>query len=91
MCVVLTGCFKHVASCYATKEQIRAEYYKEFELTKETTGLNYDLAIISKEEFMFSFVYGVQDVTERCGQTLGTSSTYQNKKKCPHEHVSGDI
>jgi hypothetical protein len=33
----------------------------------------------------------IQGVTERCGQTLGTSSTYQNKKKCPYQHVSGNI
>jgi hypothetical protein len=33
----------------------------------------------------------VRGVTERCGQTLGTSSTYQNKKKCPYQHVSGNI
>jgi hypothetical protein len=26
----------------------------------------------------------IQSVTERCGQTLGTSFTYQNKKKIVH-------
>jgi hypothetical protein len=33
----------------------------------------------------------IQDVTERCGQTLSTNSTYQNKKKCPYQHVSENI
>jgi hypothetical protein len=33
----------------------------------------------------------IQGVTERCGQTLGTSSTHQNKKKCSYQHVSGNI
>jgi hypothetical protein len=33
----------------------------------------------------------IQSVTERCGQIFGTSSTYQNKKKCSHQHVSGNI
>jgi hypothetical protein len=33
----------------------------------------------------------VQTVNERCGQTLGTSSTYQNKKKYPYKHVSGNV
>jgi hypothetical protein len=27
-------------------------------------------------------------ITERCGQTLGTSSTYHSKEKCPYQHVS---
>jgi hypothetical protein len=27
-------------------------------------------------------------LTERCGQILGTRSTYQNKKKTPYQHVS---
>jgi hypothetical protein len=29
----------------------------------------------------------IQSVSQSCGQTLGTSSTYQNKKKCPYQHV----
>jgi hypothetical protein len=29
--------------------------------------------------------------SRRCGQTLGTGSTYQNKNKCPNENVSGNI
>jgi hypothetical protein len=33
----------------------------------------------------------LQSVTERCGQTLGTSSTYQIKIKYPNQHVSGNI
>jgi hypothetical protein len=32
-----------------------------------------------------------QSATERCGQTLGTSSTYQNKKKCPETFNSWDV
>jgi hypothetical protein len=35
--------------------------------------------------------YIIQSVTERYGQTSGTSSTYQNKKKYPYETVSGNI
>jgi hypothetical protein len=30
-------------------------------------------------------------VTERYGQILGTSSAYQNKKKCLYQHVFGNI
>jgi hypothetical protein len=33
----------------------------------------------------------IEGVTERCRQMLGTSSTYENKKKCPHQHVSRNI
>jgi hypothetical protein len=33
----------------------------------------------------------IQGVTERRGQCLGTSSAYQHKKKCPCQHVSGNI
>jgi hypothetical protein len=39
------------------------------------------------------YIY-IQSVTERCGQILGTNSTYvlyQNKKKCSYQHVSGNI
>jgi hypothetical protein len=36
-------------------------------------------------------VYFIQDVTERCGQILGKSSTNQNEKNCPYQHVSGNI
>jgi hypothetical protein len=33
----------------------------------------------------------IQDVTERCRQILGLSSTYQNSKKCPYQHVYENI
>jgi hypothetical protein len=33
----------------------------------------------------------IQSVTEKCGRILGTSSTYQNKKKCLDQHVPGNI
>jgi hypothetical protein len=33
----------------------------------------------------------LQNVMERCGQTLGTSFTYQNKKNSPYQYVSGNI
>jgi hypothetical protein len=33
----------------------------------------------------------MQDVTEKCGQHLDTSSTYKNIKKCPCQYVSGNI
>jgi hypothetical protein len=32
-----------------------------------------------------------ETVIERRGQNLGTSSTQQNKKKRPYQHVSGNI
>jgi hypothetical protein len=32
----------------------------------------------------------IEHVTERCGQTLGTSSTYQHRK-CPYQRMSGTI
>jgi hypothetical protein len=32
-----------------------------------------------------------EGVTERCRQTLGMSCTYQNKKKCPYQHVLRNI
>jgi hypothetical protein len=41
-----------------------------------------------KPDLISSSMYSVN---ERCGQTLGTSSTYQNKKKYPYQHVSGNI
>jgi hypothetical protein len=36
------------------------------------------------------FMY-VQGVTERCGQILGMSFSYKNKKKWPYQHESGNI
>jgi hypothetical protein len=33
----------------------------------------------------------IQGVTERWGQTLDMSSKYQKTKKCPKQHVSGNI
>jgi hypothetical protein len=33
----------------------------------------------------------IQGATERCAQTLGMSSTYQNKKKCSDQHVPQNI
>jgi hypothetical protein len=33
----------------------------------------------------------IQSLTEMCGQTLGTNSRYKIKKKCPHQHGSGNI
>jgi hypothetical protein len=44
-------------------------------------------------EFFASCVHmiNIRDVTERRGKTLGTRCTYQNKKKYPDQHVSGNI
>jgi hypothetical protein len=36
-------------------------------------------------------MFYIQTVSETYGQALGRSSTYQNKKKCPYEHVPGNI
>jgi hypothetical protein len=33
----------------------------------------------------------IRGVTERCGRTLGTSCTHQNKRKSPCQHVPGNI
>jgi hypothetical protein len=50
-----------------------------------------------KTQFIFTSItflvykYYIQSATVSCGQTWGTSSTYQNKKKCPYQHVSGNI
>jgi hypothetical protein len=35
--------------------------------------------------------FSVRGVTGLCGQTLGTSATYQNRKICPCQRVSGNI
>jgi hypothetical protein len=32
-----------------------------------------------------------EGVTDMCGQILNPISTYQNKKKCPYQHVSRNI
>jgi hypothetical protein len=54
---------------------------------------NYPLNNILKAGIELGIILciNIQDVIERCGQTLSTSSTYQNKKKCPYQYVFGNI
>jgi hypothetical protein len=40
---------------------------------------------------MFPIKTKIQGVTKRCGQTLGTSSMYENKEICSYQHVSRNI
>jgi hypothetical protein len=53
--------------------------YSEWNCLKLTLGI-----------FILAYM-GIQDAVERCGQTLGTSSAYQNKKKCLYQHVPRNI
>jgi hypothetical protein len=41
--------------------------------------------------YCLDLILNTQSVCERCRQTLGMSSTYQNKTKCPYQHVTGSI
>jgi hypothetical protein len=51
-------------------------------------------AIIYFNETVFNdgvSIWSKQPVYERCGRNLGMSSKYQNKKKHPYQHMSGNI
>jgi hypothetical protein len=76
------------------------QYLREviLSLTQNIVGICKHITVLifyqgsSRLVTLLKFIYAyIQGVTERCGQTLGMSSTYQNKKKCPYQHMYGSI
>jgi hypothetical protein len=68
--------------------------------TKHCIKIIMDVQISSNSKETYRVVQKLHDVhletdkcrvTERCGQTLSTSSIYRNEKECPYQHMSRNI